>query len=490
MNHRHFTSRLELGPGPLMRSDVLDPQFDVELRHLTPRYVSIELALVRQQEAMGHLSEARARELERILASLTADDLDRYREQSMSDMAFALELCVEDRLSEPVPMWHVDRSRNDYQACAQLMFARDEMRSLALGMIASARAVCAKAAQHTRTPFPGFTHLQAAQVISPGFYLAALAGHLLDSAADLRTVFDAADRCPLGAGAMAGQNLAWDRTALARELGFTAPQDHALRAVADRRWALDTAASLSGFGVGLSRFVTDLMAWSGSAYRLVGLPDDLAGISSAMPQKKNLPLLERLRGRTAHLFGAYADIAAAQRNCSYSNSVEVGKEASSVLPDLFAAARSVLRLLDAVTASIAFDRERAAAICRQEFLGGFRLAVRLSVEEQVPWRTAQVIAGRLISDAETAGLTPEAVPPSLLERAAAASGHTFADPEKLLARVFDPDDDLHSKATGGSAHPDAVAAHLTRLASDADTMESSWTGAEGTRAADVHAPSS
>jgi argininosuccinate lyase len=490
LNHRQLTSRLELGPGPLLRRDVLDPQFEAELRHLTPHYLAIEIALVRQQQVMGHLSEAHARQLEHILSGLTADDLDAYREQSMSDMAFALERCVEDRLSEPVPLWHVDRSRNDYQACAQLMFARSEMRSLALDMIACARAVSAKASSYTRTPFPGFTHLQAAQVISPGFYLAALAGHLLDAAGDLRKVFEASDRCPLGAGAMAGQHLAWNRTALAGELGFSEPQVHSLRAVADRRWALDIAASLSTFGVGLSRFVTDLMSWGGSEYRLIGLPDDLAGISSAMPQKKNLPMLERLRGRTAHLFSAYTDIAAAQRNCSYSNSVEVGKEASIALPDLFETTRSVLRLLHAVAMSITFDRERAAAICEREFLGGFRLAVRLAVEESVPWRTSQVISGRLINDAEAAGIAPAEVPPSLLAQAASASGHLLSDPEKLLTRVFEPVDDLHSKATSGSAHPDSVEAHLTALASDADSMESTWAGAEGTRAPDVHAPNS
>ncbi|MFD2122944.1 lyase family protein [Streptomyces cirratus] len=60
-------------------------------------------------------------------------------------------------------------------------------------------------------PMPGYTHFQAAQVITPGFHLAAVAEHLLHTQRRLVQTYDGIDACPLGAGAMAGQELPWDR---------------------------------------------------------------------------------------------------------------------------------------------------------------------------------------------------------------------------------------------------------------------------------------
>ncbi|MGJ3587571.1 hypothetical protein ACR9EG_13315, partial [Lactococcus lactis] len=73
---------------------------------------------------------------------------------------------------------------------------------------------------------------------------------------------------------MAGQELAWDRSLLARAIGCQGPVPHALVAVASRDWLLDVAADIASAGTGFSRFLTDLMAWGSSAYGLVELPDE------------------------------------------------------------------------------------------------------------------------------------------------------------------------------------------------------------------------
>src|SRR5262249_40879932 len=153
------------------------------------------------------------------------------------------------------------------------------------------RAAGVLAGRHLDTPMPGYTHLQAAQVISPGFYLSALGAETLRILHRLTLTYAEVDRCPLGAGAMAGQELAWSRDRMAELLGFAGPTPHALVAVASRGWALSVAGDLSGYGVTLGRFATDLMAWGSSGYGFIDLPDELSGISSAMPQKKNFPFL-------------------------------------------------------------------------------------------------------------------------------------------------------------------------------------------------------
>src|SRR5262245_60753891 len=133
----------------------------------------------------------------------------------MSDFAFALERHVEECLPAPVPAWHVDRSRNDLQSCAQLMFGRDQLGLIAEDLLALGRVAHALATETADLPMPGFTHLQAAQVISPGFYLAAVVEQVLHTAARLLSTYDSVDLCPLGAGAMSGQELDWDRNRMA-----------------------------------------------------------------------------------------------------------------------------------------------------------------------------------------------------------------------------------------------------------------------------------
>jgi len=167
-------------------------------------------------------------------------------------------------------------------------------------------------------------------------------------------------------------------------------------------------------------------------------------------------VLERIRGRTAHLSSLHLSILLAQRGTAFANSVEVGKEATAFLPEALATARSVLTLTEAVLNGLTPVPDRMASAARSEFLGAFSLANRMTLTAGVPWRSAQVIVGRYVVAAMARGLAPAAADPDLLAEIAAAEGYPLPDPSALLAGVFDPRANLLSRATSGSAHPDAV----------------------------------
>jgi argininosuccinate lyase len=480
--HGPLSGRIDATPAEVWHAEVLAPQFEVELATLLPAYVAIEKALLTEYARMGLLSLAEAAELAGRLHRVEPSRLAADPGANSSDIAFALERLVGG--PAPPPAWHVDRSRNDLQACAQLMAARGRVRDAAGALTGLVRTALALADRTADLPMPGYTHLQAAQVVTPGFHLAALAGELLSALRRLLHTDDEMDLCPLGAGAMAGQELAWDRDALTAHLGFRGPQPHALTAVASRGWALAVSADLSVLGVTLSRFATDLMAWGSSAYGFLDLPDELSGISSAMPQKKNFPVLERIRGRTAHLTAAHVDIALGQRNTAYANSVEVGKEASAGLPALFAGLASTVRLLTTVLERLRFQPERMRAACEAEFLGGLTLANRLTLSAGLPWRTAQVVAGRYVTAALDRGLPPAKPDPGLLAAVAADAGHPLADPGALLDGVFDVDAALAAKRSAGSAAPAAVRELLAAQRAELDELASAW-AARSARVADA-----
>lgn len=473
---RALTGRIRTAPAALLHREILEPQFQHEMRHLLPWYVHCEKVLLLEYLRMGLLDPSQAGAVAALLHGLDGPALAADPDANMSDAAFAVEAYVRDRLDEPVPAWHVDRSRNDLQACAQLQYGRVLLRDAADGLAECVSAVHRAARRELDTLMPGYTHLQPAQVMTPGFYLAGLSAQLIHTLRRLLAVYDGCDRSPLGAGAMTGQELDWDAGRMATLLGFAAADPHPLSAVASRSWVLEAAAEGALAGVALSRFVTDLMAWGSGAYRFLDLPDELSGISSSMPQKKNFPVLERIRGRTAHLVSGFVDVATAQRAVPFANSVEVSKEGSSRLTDLFQTLGSLLRLLGVVLDAAVFDRDRMRRACEREYLGGFSLANALTLDCRIPWRTAQVIAGEYIVEAVAAGLDPRPGDPALLRRIAAAHDQDTGgtDLTALLDRVFDPEDGLRSRQAAGSARPDAVAALLDRQAAEAEALRAHW----------------
>lgn len=471
-----LTGRISGVPAKLLHEEVLEPQFSYEVLHLLPYYLHIEKVLLLEYRRMEILTQEEASAVARVLHELSAEDLAASPDENLSDICFGIERVVSARLARPVPGWHVDRSRNDIQACAQLMFGKERILRIAEELLNCVSAAHRLAARHTDAPLPGYTHLQAAQVITPGFYVSALSEHLLRTLHRLLLTYDQADHAPLGAGAMAGQELAWDRDSMARLLGFAGPRTHALAAVASRSWLLELAGECATFATGLNRFVTDLMTWAGSAYGLVALPDELAGISSAMPQKKNYPVLERIRGKTAHLLAWYVDVANAQRGTPYSNTVEVGKEGGAQLADATATLESALRLLTVVLDGAVFDAERGRAACAGEYLGGFGLANRLTLDEGVPWRTAQVIAGAYVAEAAKRGVEAD---PELLAELARSHGHRLSGAAALVAGLFDPDEDLRRKKSAGSAAPEAVRKMLAEQGGELAARTGEWAARRG-----------
>jgi argininosuccinate lyase len=470
-----LTGRIARGPSGLLREEILDPQFLYEAENLLPEYVAVEKVFAAEYLRMGLITVAEATDIGAALDTVNAKTIIAWRTANMSDIAFCLERYIEERLTESVVRWHVDRSRNDLQACAQLLFGRRQLvrtaqQALAFGAIGHRLAGTA-----THIPMPGYTHFQAAQIVTAGFYFAALSEQILHSVRRMLATYDAIDASPLGAGAMAGQELPWDRERMAHLLGFARPEPLALTAVASRTWMAEVTAELSLLGVALSRFCTDLLMWGSSEYGFIDLPDELSGISSTMPQKKNFPVLERIRGRTAHLSVYHLDVVLGQRNTPFTNLVEVSKEAGRHVLSAFVDCRSVLRLFGTVLDSLELREDRMAVACERDFFGGLSLANALTLEEQVPWRSAQVIVGKCIAAAIEVGCRPSAVDPELLRRIAFEHGYTVAEPGRLLSDAFDVNRILKRMVSTGSASPESVRAVLAAQADEYERLEAECT---------------
>jgi argininosuccinate lyase len=468
-----LSGRIDAVPSEIWNEEVLAPQFEYEAEHLLRHYVAIEKVLLLEYVRMGLVDAADAGLVAERLGS-AAEALRADRRENMSDIAFAVERHVAAGFAAVPAAWHVDRSRNDLQVCAQLMAAREQVARVSEVLLGFGRAVARRARESADIPMPGYTHAQAAQIISPGFYLAALSAETLAASRRLARTHEDIDASPLGCGTMAGQELPWDRDRMAALLGFRRAEPHALVAVASRGWALGIASELANYAVTLSRFATDLMAWGGSQYGFLDLPDELSGISAAMPQKRNFPVLERIRGRCAHVVGCGSDLAQGQRNTPYTNTVEVSKEAGARLRDQVDALQSTLRLASAVVENLGFHVDRMYEVCEREYLGGFTLANGLTLKAGIPWRTAQVVAGRYVKRALELGIGPAEPDGALLAALAEEQGHRVPDPDALLAASLGVREGLRAKRSAGSTHPDSVRDLLAAQEAEYAELELWW----------------
>ncbi|CAH8711317.1 lyase family protein [Paenibacillus thiaminolyticus] len=466
-----LTGRIASTPARLLHDEVLEPQFQYEVEYLLPAYIQIELAMLLEYVRMGLITRQDALEIAKALQAAERGTVAPDPGRNMSDISFALERHVESLLSRPVPRWHIDRSRNDVQACAQVMFGRSQWLETADELGQLIRSIHRLAVRYRSVPMPGYTHYQSAQIITPGFYLSSINGEFVQTMTRWMHIYDEMNQCPLGAGAMAGLELPWNRQRLSKLLGFRQPRMSALAAVASREWVLRIAGELSTFSVLVSRFTTDLIQWGSSEMNFLHLPDDLSGISSAMPQKRNFPILERIRGKSAHLSAFYMDMVLGQRNTAFTNLVETSKEAGTHLLALFQQTRTLLRLLKTVTDHLQFNEERMLSICKRDFFGGFTLANQLTLEQGIPYRTAQVIAGRYIAAALEHGVSPNPGDARLLQEACAEAGFYVPDTARLLASSFDVLASLYGKKSTGSTHPEEVQQMLAAQMEQAERLE-------------------
>lgn len=236
-----LTGRISAAPSTLMHEEILEPQFTYELHNLLPWYIFTEKVMLLEYHRLGLVGDEALHEIGSLLHEVTQETITADPKANMSDIAFAIERYVEQRMTTHSPAWHMDRSRNDFQACAQVLFGREQVQAIVESLMQFSDAVRTLAERTASMPMPGYTHYQAAQVISPGFYLSAVNEQILEALKRLLFVYDGIDKCPLGSGAMSGLELKWDQHRMAELLGFAEPQRHALLGVASREWTIRVA---------------------------------------------------------------------------------------------------------------------------------------------------------------------------------------------------------------------------------------------------------
>jgi argininosuccinate lyase / amino-acid N-acetyltransferase len=399
-----WQGRLERALDP--RARALNDSLAVDAR-LWPEELALSAAYASALGECGVLAPAEVRALLDACEALEVDLLGGRTRLEGEDVHSAVEAELIERCGEPGRKLHTGRSRNDQVATLlrlHVMRLCDEaiewVRELERALVARARA-------DRNRMVAAYTHLQPAQpVLLAHLWLAHVAALERDEGR-LGAAREASDQLPLGAGAVAGSPLRYDRMAVAARLGFSRVTANSVDAVGDRDFALEYLNAAALLGLHLSRLAEDLVLWCSPGFGWFRVADGFATGSSLLPQKRNPDLFELARAKSGRLLAGAQRLATVLKGLpsAYQKDLQEDKEAVFDAADTL---RVLLAALPPAIVALEADPARMAASLTPELLA-VELADAL-VAEGMPFRDAHQRVGRLWAAAERAATTPAELP--------------------------------------------------------------------------------
>ncbi|WP_206997878.1 argininosuccinate lyase [Trinickia mobilis] len=439
-----------------------DPSFF----RLAPYDLAGSRAHARELRRAGILNDD---ELQQLLDAMTQIEADFIAErihpsQADEDVHTFLERVLTQRLPAIGGKLRAGRSRNDQAANDLRLYLRDEARKLALGVIDLQRALLEQAQAHVQSITVGFTHLQPAQ---PVVFAHPLLAHAQAIYRDVDRLLDwdrRSARSPLGAAALAGSAICVQPELSAAELGYDAPCENSIDAVASRDHVAEFVFIASMLAVNLSRLSEEVILWTSRQFRWVELDDTYATGSSIMPQKKNPDIAELTRGKAGRLIGNLSGLLATLKSLPLAYNRDLAEDKVAA----FDCIDTLQLVLPAMAGMIRTMRANVDEMRRQAPLG-FTLATEVAdwlALAGVPFSEAHEITGALVRACEAQGVELGDVSAGML---AEVDARLAPD---VLAHVT-PNAAVTARRGFGGTAPARVSEQIARLESAID-KQAAW----------------
>ena len=330
--------------------------------------------------------------LEGILKDIEEGKLEFTKEHE--DIHSFVEANLTERIGEAGKRLHTGRSRNDQVALDMKLYCRDQADEIS-GLVKELEQVLLGVMEENlETYMPGFTHLQKAQPVTLAHHAGAYFEMFERDRGRLADLRKRMNRCPLGAGALAGTTYPLDREYTAELLEFDGPTYNSMDSVADRDYLIELLSALSVIAMHLSRFCEEIILWNSNEYRFVEIDDAYSTGSSIMPQKKNPDIAELVRGKTGRVYGALMSLLTTMKGIplAYNKDMQEDKE---VAFDAIDTVKNCLTLFTGMISTMTFRKDVMAASAKNGFTNATDAADYL-VNRGVPFRDAHGIVGQLV----------------------------------------------------------------------------------------------
>jgi len=449
--HQMWGGRFALGPSEALHA--LNRSLPVDHR-LWPQDVAASKAWVHALGRVGVLAPAEEAAL--------LDGLDRVAERLADgaavgapdeDIHTLVERLLYEEVGSAAGKLHTGRSRNDQVATDLRLWTLGAIDQLDADLAQLGSTLVARARDGMDDLLPGYTHGQRAQPVRWAYVLLAHAWPLVRDRQRLADARRRTAELPLGSGALAGSGFPVDRVLLKEALGFRALSPNALDATGDRDFVAEALFALALVGSHLSRLAAELQTYASAEFGFVKLSDAFSTGSSLMPQKRNPDVLELARAKSARLLGDLVALLATLKGIPAGYSKDL-QEDKALLFDAFDTVALVLPAVTGAVASLTTDPERMRAALDAS-LRATDLA-DLLVEAGVPFRESHGLVGRLVLEAERAGVPLDRVLPAVAAVIHPALG-------AAVAQLGTWEDSIEGRATPGGSARQSVAQQLEEL---------------------------
>ena len=313
------------------------------------------------------------------------------------DIHSAIERLVTEKCGDVGKKMHAGKSRNDQVITDVRLFALNGLDIILEELIELIQTLIKLAEKNINVPFPGMTHFQPAQPVLFSHHMLAYCEKFKRDLNRFIYAYDSTDVCPLGSGALAGNNYQLDRQLIADELGFSKISNNSLDAVSDRDFICDILAASSQCMIHLSRFCEEIVVWNSPLLGFISLPDSFTTGSSIMPQKKNPDIAELIRGKCGRVQGSYVAMQNTLKGLplAYNRDLQEDKEH---LFDALETIASSLLCFRKMVAGIELNTDAISQSLAKGYVTATELADYL-VQKGIPFREAHDITGKVVLEA-------------------------------------------------------------------------------------------
>lgn len=314
--------------------------------------------------------------------------------EELEDIHMNIEARLIEKIGDAGAMLHTARSRNDQVALDMRMFTREAISETIAKLKSLQEALLTLAEANKDVSMPGYTHVQRAQPTLLAHHLLAYFEMFQRDIERFQQCYQRTDVMPLGSGAMAGVSYPVDRSAVAKELGFSEVSANSMDAVSDRDFVIEYMAAASMAMMHISRLAEEIVLWSSAEFDFIEIDDAYATGSSIMPQKKNPDVAELARGKTGRVYGHLMAMLTTMKGLplSYNRDLQEDKEG---LFDTVDTLNLTLEVFAAMIASLHINKERTRKATEENYTLATDVADYL-VKKGVPFREAHGIVGKLV----------------------------------------------------------------------------------------------
>lgn len=359
-----------------------------------------------------------------------------------------------------VTMLHVGRSSQDMLTSIGFIEQREELLKLSSVLNSMQKTLLDLAEAQRETIVPNYTNGVAAQPNSLGHFLLGYAAAFARDQERIQECYARLNRSPMGATVLNGTGWPLNRDRMAAYLGFDglAYNTYDAGQVYPNEAAVEVGGLTSAIAIHLTSFIQEIMQQYSQPRPWILLKEGNGNtyVSSAMPQKRNPGILNRVRGNCGTILGLATQATFRVHNIPPGMAEGRFRGSDKMLPTTTKAIQDFEHILK----NLDIKPERALEELNLDWTCSQEIADVMMRKYNIPFRTGHHFASEVVTYARTHNIPPSEFNYTTAQKVYAQLAaqdmtlpRSFPMTEADWLAALDPVDIVHNRAVKGGPQP-------------------------------------